>query len=778
MSWMIDDIDFETYGVFVSKSSGVLDIPEIVDNSINWLDQNGLDFYPSDYEIKYKDHEIVLSCWIRANGYENFKNNVAAFYAALSGAGQRILQTPYGNSIDVSLQDSIQLTRKGSYVKSLQIGVFTLRLTVSGDSQTKLMTVYNSIGIIIGLLKYGNDSKHTNILQGERSISITSEFNSIQQLGRGDYINYDGSKYYSLEYPQIDKYSSNKFIYRVNYTHEFFILKDIQFRVIDRSNTFLWGNIQSIAEIIIDNADRVYSGLFEIGLIDISEYRNHNFNNESCYEVLTRIAGEYDYEYNFRNVGRVIKIDIKEKIATSTAIKLQYGKSNNLTKISRVSSGRENMVTRLYAYGSTRNIPAYYAYPRLKTTIEPLTREFHGMHVERTKVWDDIYPKRLGFISSYTYVAATDESKPETAKYLITDNSMEFDLNDKDIEGNTIYLIAGTTAKIHFQTGDLSGFEFEVKSYNHATQTFTIIPIKEENGNIIPNSYMMPVIDNTYVLLDINLPISYIEDAEEELLNKANEYIDENYAPKPTYSVELHPWANINISVGDIVEFIDNDFAFSGDLRVNEIVSNIYSNERTATLAWHSKKQRLSLFECKLTSIERSIVTANLDDVNTLKGSQKTVSEIKNTILNPLDEKLNADELVRKESIDPRMLSYDAGVPQYCIKDALLECNINGNEDIIRIGNGFIILTNWASKSRNEITELGANYNPTRTWIISETIIELESKESVWIYAKVNIENGSTECIVFASENHIEVKNYDGFLTYKIGSISKGEESV
>jgi len=94
MSWKLDDIDFEDFGVYVSKSSGVLDLPRMVDKSTNWLDQDGRDFWQDIEDVKYEDREIVLSCFLLADGYETFKTKVAAFYAALSGVGKRNLETP------------------------------------------------------------------------------------------------------------------------------------------------------------------------------------------------------------------------------------------------------------------------------------------------------------------------------------------------------------------------------------------------------------------------------------------------------------------------------------------------------------------------------------------------------------------------------------------------------------------------------------------------------------------------------------------------------------
>ncbi|GAH51068.1 unnamed protein product, partial [marine sediment metagenome] len=89
--------------------------------------------------------------------------------------------------------------------------------------------------------------------------------------------------------------------------------------------------------------------------------------------------------------------------------------------------------------------------------------------IEHTELFNDIYPHREGTISS---VDGGDITK-------FTDDGMDFNLND--------YLLPGVTAKLHFNSGDLGGYEFEVYSYNNSTKEFTIIAYKDEQGYEMPN---------------------------------------------------------------------------------------------------------------------------------------------------------------------------------------------------------------------------------------------------------------------------------------------------
>lgn len=791
--WKLDDIEFSSYGVYVSKSSGVLDLPRLVDTSIDWLDENGKEYWQDIANSKFDDREINLSCWIKATGYSSFKTKVATFFAALTAAGVRVLSTPFANSINVSLHDSVQVTRKASYIKTKQIGVFNLRLIVAGDSKTGLMGIYRTDGVLRQVVKYGSDAKLSRSLQGDASITFTSEFNSIQTIGRGDYILWGSEKYISLEYPQIEKVSSNKYVYRLIFTHQFFVLKDIQFRVIDRSDTAWWANMEDIIDMIVTNSNRAYSGLFIKGTIDTTENRNHQFSNESCYEVLNRCASDYGLEWEFVWISATskIQINVKKTIAETTAVYLTYGKGNELYKMSRVSTGREQMVTHLYAYGADKNIPASYGYPRLKLAVEPVTRDYFGMHIERTKIFDDIFPERTGTVTGYV---ATEKQPtweympgtfikiytfyPDDNTFEVTDSSMDFDLKETDVDGNTLYLIAGTTAKLHFNSGDLAGYEFEVSDYNHATKTFKILPYKDEHGTILPNATLKPAIGDTYKILDITLPGSYIVDAESRLQTAADDFIDETGNPKAVYTVETTPYFAIpDYMVGKNVNIVDVDFDIDTEFRVTDITTNIYKGDSSLTLSQYvekSKRQELSL---KSANLERSIVAAKLDQVTKVRASQKTSGELKNAILSPVDQKINTDNKVRSKSLDPRMFSHDASILQYSIKDALLELNVDDNANKITVNSGTFIHHSFFAADKATIKEVKADgdYDPTRSWVISATDITFANNNGHFIYLKIPLESGVTTSSIIVSESHIDPLRDDDFVIIKLGYINPVE---
>lgn len=67
------------------------------------------------------------------------------------------------------------------------------------------------------------------------------------------------------------------------------------------------------------------------------------------------------------------------------------------------------------------------------------------------------------------------------------DTSFPFDINAKNASGETLYLISGVSAKVHFNSGNLAGYEFEVHAYDHATHKFTLVKQTDDRGNVFPS---------------------------------------------------------------------------------------------------------------------------------------------------------------------------------------------------------------------------------------------------------------------------------------------------
>jgi hypothetical protein len=174
--------------------------------------------------------------------------------------------------------------------------------------------------------------------------------------------------------------------------------------------------------------------------------------------------------------------------------------------------------------------------------------------VENTAIFDDIYPRRQGTVS---VVDSLDV-------FYFEDDSMDFDLND--------YLLGGVTAKVTFNTGQLSGLTFEIASYNHVDKAFKILLNKDNSYIDLPNDSLKMDVGDKYVLTDIRMPDSYIIAAEAELLAKATEFLARLSEPTLAYQVTFDQaffkQNSIVINIGDVVRILDTPLGVDREIRV------------------------------------------------------------------------------------------------------------------------------------------------------------------------------------------------------------------
>ena len=285
---------------------------------------------------------------------------------------------------------------------------------------------------------------------------------------------------------------------------------------------------------------------------------------------------------------------------------------------------------------------------------------------------------------------------------------------------------------------------------------------------------MHPVATNTYKIIDINLPQSYIDDAEARLLVKAQDFQDEYNPPKATFKAVTTPeFVTTSLLPGDTITIVDVDFGTS-EKRITELTRNIYLGGYTLTLADVVELSKRDSLTKQVDAITKSFNALDWFDLNVQRREVLTVGEVLNKFSNPLDNKFMADPLVRDESFDPRMLAYDSGTLQYSLKSAIVETNVDSVANKIKINAGTFVSHSYNALSRDEIKTLKSAslpYDPTREWVIPETTITLADDDGVNLYLKVAKVSGSTSSVVVASKDHIEVKAVDDYLHFPLGYI-------
>jgi len=154
---------------------------------------------------------------------------------------------------------------------------------------------------------------------------------------------------------------------------------------------------------------------------------------------------------------------------------------------------------------------------------------------------------------------------PETS--FIEDTSINFDIND--------YNISGQTASVVFKSGVLSGVQCEISHFDYTTKRIYIESFTDSDGYIQPNATHLPVIGDTYTLVNIIMPQTYIDTAEATLQAATQRYLNENCAPHVLYTLEIDPkdakLNNISLKAGNRVTIIDSALSINKLIRISSI---------------------------------------------------------------------------------------------------------------------------------------------------------------------------------------------------------------
>lgn len=399
----------------------------------------------------------------------------------------------------------------------------------------------------------------------------------------GDYATIFGALYKMNTLPTVTKVWQRKYQYTITLEGLMYDLGKVQYLFLNANNHFteakftFRGRPRELCDLIIYNLKRVFPDApWKLGFVIDAEPLSIDFSAQNCLEALSTIANAFTTEYLFE--GYTINLYKKQ---LNSGLVLEYGQNNTLYGLTRQNADNSNIITRLYAYGSNKNIGSNYRFGAqylrmadglfIEKTNDPSWIVEDTVYFDGTDGRVEVYPHRTGVVSAVA------------SPFIFTDADIDFDVNG--------YLLPdGTSAKITFNTGLLSGLVFEMHNYDATTKTFTINPNTNETTIAAPSEDYKPVVGDEYVITDITQPLSYINKAESELKAEAQRYLNENSSPKLTYSVVCNPiffkQNNITIFLGQTVGIIDADLDINRQIRIVGFTRNLRNpNLFTMTLS-------------------------------------------------------------------------------------------------------------------------------------------------------------------------------------------------
>lgn len=336
------------------------------------------------------------------------------------------------------------------------------------------------------------------------------------------------------------------------------------------------------------------------------------YDNVNLIDALTQMAETWQCEWwitdSVINFGRceyesVVDFDI----------------NGNVSEMTR-SDSQSDYATRIYAFGSTRNIPSDYRPVDEDTVVNGIVQKrlmlpdgipyidaFPEMSaeeaIEEIVVFEDVYPRRVGTMSAITPYSYTDKIEEE-GKDPVFKKWNAYRFRDTGITFSEKYVLPGQELRIIFQSGAMNGMGFAVTfnpydkdkdekpqpeqnkdgSWNYQAQVFEIVR-NEDYGRPLPDDSLKPENGDKYVLYGFNTKLvsdTMLPDAEQELLETARKYIEKMKIDPSTYNCKMKP------------EFIYND----GDIVTYELGDKV--NLINEAYFEEGRQSRIIGYECSL----------------------------------------------------------------------------------------------------------------------------------------------------------------------------------
>ena len=407
-------------------------------------------------------------------------------------------------------------------------------------------------------------SVHKFQLMTEDYLSVKFTAQEPIHLGIGDSVEYENSKYYLTDkvYPT---YNSANAGYEYNLkleSHYFLWRNHILFYDRQGNKEAAWSLTRSPEAhlgIVISNVNALgfnYNGKPYQAIVGSEVAPGPiyiKYDSTNIIDGLTQIAEACNCEW------WVIEDKVYlGKLEHGDPVKIEIGVEAQT--MSRTRS-QDLYATRLYVFGSTRNIPADYRNETTGTVTggivekrlmlpegTPYIDVFEGLQeeqiIEAVVVIDNVYPRRVGTITEVIEKEVTET--PEGSDVPVTTTYYRF--KDADFEFSESYVLPEQNLRMIFQSGPLAGLDFEVKfnpdkidESNPEAQVFEIVR-NEDYGQPLPQYPLIPGVGNTYVLY--NFDTQFVSDklipvAEGELLQEGLKVKDEIVSDPSTYNCVL-----------------------------------------------------------------------------------------------------------------------------------------------------------------------------------------------------------------------------------------------
>lgn len=215
-------------------------------------------------------------------------------------------------------------------------------------------------GALLATIFPDSNSTQVKRVMGENQVTITFSKSSYIPFRIGDYCTIFSERYQLNSLPVVIKESQVLWRYTLVMQAEMYDLAKAQMLFLGTDNTLreaefsLMGKADDFIDLILQNVARVGSGWTK-GQVIPTNYKNLTFSGDSCHEALARLAEEFNTEFWVE--GKTIHLTER---SADTGETFKHGRNKGLYQITRQNVNNSGVVTRLYAFGSEKNLPDTY----------------------------------------------------------------------------------------------------------------------------------------------------------------------------------------------------------------------------------------------------------------------------------------------------------------------------------------------------------------------------------------------------------------------------------
>lgn len=389
-----------------------------------------------------------------------------------------------------------------------------------------ILTIYGNGNVKKMEVSPDDSSAHTVGIQEDDVLSLSFTSYEYVILAVNDYVDFEGSRYWLQDrFLPVEK-NEQEWKYDLKlYGLSSLIKRFLILNVVGGTPNAVFTLTAPAREHVALIVESINSGFgttdWKVGEVVDTENLVIDYEGTYCNEGLEMVAKKAEVEYWID--GTTVNLT---RCEYGEEVSLGYDKG--LTELEPAKADGVKLYTRLFPIGSSRNIdPEKYGFSRLQLPggvkyVDINTDKYGIIHHYEQDAFADIYPKRIGTVSSVRSEKTKDKNGKEFTIWYFKDENIDFNPNE--------YELPKENKRVSFQSGELQGlgtgdehfFEVNYDDKNKEFEIITIWPYSDDEQ--LPGGMLVPRQGDTYILWNIRMPDSYIRAAEQEYRKAVDEY--------------------------------------------------------------------------------------------------------------------------------------------------------------------------------------------------------------------------------------------------------------